>query len=332
MPSTKTNWLTGIGFLLVMIAVALLIFLSIKISFWHGLIAFVLLTILSIMLWVKAYNMETRRKEEQEEFLMSFQPDNVKKEFAQAYTSYDLLSRIAIDDVKRKIYMWAPKRKNGNIITEPYYRMPYTIYEYDFEDLYDVKMTEYGRNQLKFVEGSKTAEDNKVETMELLLQFSDTIYPFHLLRFYHRPHNALNTNSAEYDRYKREFEYWYSILQMIINDQPITEQEHRLVEIKNYDADENSPFDSNACKESEEFSRSENFKIYSEREKHPEFEIEEEYKLSFNEQDIGSDLQLNDNQSSEDHKIDSERRPQSYFEKIVEQNRKAMGNQSDSND
>ena len=86
--------------------------------------------------------LEQKQKEKQLAFLHTFQPDEFDFQKHKSFTSYDLLTKIALDEQRKKVYIWMPDPKKVGNVKKAYARMPYTINTYNYSDILAVNLKE----------------------------------------------------------------------------------------------------------------------------------------------------------------------------------------------
>lgn len=236
MPSRITNLFVGIGCMTPIFGLVLLGYFFYNRSFLLGIVSLVVCFFAAIILFGVIQQIEDRRKKEQLEFLQTFQPDQFDFNKHKSFTSYDLLSKIAIDDQQKKVYLWMPVPKKGGNVTKAYAKMPYIINTYNFSDILaiylkednyetasaqrDSHFTNFLLNKLneEDVATGKAASEpvDKINSMDLEIITDDNSKPRHLIRFYHAPYTPLKKDSLEYAAHFKERQDWFAKLKFII--------------------------------------------------------------------------------------------------------------------
>lgn len=102
MPSKLSNLMAGLGCLTPITGIVLLCYFLFQSSISLGVISIVLSFVLTIVFIALGIRIEEKRKVKQLDFLQTFQPDVDDFHKLKSFTSYDLLTKIAIDDQRRK--------------------------------------------------------------------------------------------------------------------------------------------------------------------------------------------------------------------------------------
>ena len=142
MSSKLSNLFFGLGCLTPIGGIVLLFYFLIQSSISLGVTSVILSFVVTILLFVVGSQMDEKHKAKQLAFLQTFQPDQEDFQKFKSYTSYNLLSKIAIDERQGKVYLWLPDSDQGEKITKAYAGMPYIIKEYDYSNLLAIKLTE----------------------------------------------------------------------------------------------------------------------------------------------------------------------------------------------
>src|SRR4051812_33333002 len=111
MQTKLSNFFLGLGCLSPIIGVTIFIYLFINQSLLSGFIYLGVLLVIMIILIVIASQMEDKRKAKQKHPLSTLQPKVENYHETQSYVSYDILSKITLDEENKRIYFWAPKNQ-----------------------------------------------------------------------------------------------------------------------------------------------------------------------------------------------------------------------------
>lgn len=331
MPSKLSNWFLGLGCLSPIIGIVLLFYFLFRSSIFLGVLLVILSLLVATILFVLMSQVEEKHKLKQLEFLQTFQPDQEGSTKFKSFTSYDLMSKIAIDTQREQIYFWVPDSPKGKNITKAYVGMPYTINSCNYSDILAVKLTE-DQHQTAFVQRNshftnyllnKLSEEekdmgkttyppvDKISSMSMEIIIDDEEKPKHLLHFYYAPYIRIQKDSLQYKAFSIECQNWFTILQNIIQKaEPINA-------VSNIEPTQIT-IESSICEETlQEVSSKEATQITM------DIQIEQ-YSFHLPEQSKGSaeeNLQISSEQPVEDQ---VEEEPLSYFEQLIEKNRKQM--------
>ena len=238
MPSSLSRAFFGFGCFTQIFGIILLGILFYNRSFALGTFAIVSSFVVMLLLVGSGVQLEQKQKGEQLEFLRSFQPDQFDKK-TKSYTSYDLLTKIAIDEQRQLVYIWTPDQKKAGVIKKAYAGMPYIIHTYSYSEIAAIILKEENHrtavvqrdthsahfllNKLKEEEDEKNKFTkppvDKVSSMELEVIVDDTTAKRHVIRFYHVPYLYIRKDSPEYKAYFRERQECFTKLQVIIEQQ-----------------------------------------------------------------------------------------------------------------
>ena len=245
MPSNLTRFFFGFGCFTPILGFVLLGYLFSNRSFAGGVVALVICLVVMIFLFGFGSQLEQKQKAKQLEFMDTFVPDEFDSQRNKSFTSYDLLTKIAIDELQKKVHFWMPDPELVGDVKKAYAKMPYIIHTYNFSELLAVNLKENYRrtdsvhrdthfthfvlNKLKEddMRKSSTAKPpvDKVSSMDLEVVVDDTTAPSHLIRFYHAPYIYIQKDSPEYIAYSRERQEWFAKLKVIIEQQNETSVE-----------------------------------------------------------------------------------------------------------
>ncbi|MCM3744006.1 hypothetical protein M3193_07595 [Sporosarcina luteola] len=245
MPSKITNLFTGIGCSTPIFGLILLGYFFYNRSFMLGIGALVLCFLAGVLVLVIVSQVEDKRKKTQTEFLQTFQPDQFNSNRHKSFTSDDLLSKIALDEQREKIYLWMPDLYKDVKVTKAYMNMPYIIKTYNYSDILAVNLKEdnyetasfqrdthfanFLVNKVKEEEAAAGSPANqpidKITSMDLEIIVDDNTNPRHLIRFYYAPYTPLRKDSLGYAAHVKERQEWFTRLKTIIEQQNAATQE-----------------------------------------------------------------------------------------------------------
>lgn len=238
MTSKTSDWLAGTGCLLGFSGIGLLIYFIINGNTKMGIILIVLFWVFALILLNKAHNRDELMKEKQKRYISTFRPNEIFKE-TQAFTSPDLLTRIAYDEELKRICIWAPQSQSGDPITKVFQNLPYEVYEYHFGDILAAEISEDGYpiaaafrdspSAIQLLEGifkeeydainesiHNRQEPMKISSMELKLIVNDLTKPIHRIPFY--VGGSLNKDTPKYRGLLSEMRQWHIIIKFALNE------------------------------------------------------------------------------------------------------------------
>lgn len=238
MPSKLSNLLAGLGCLTPITGIVLLCYFLFQSSISLGVISIVVSFVIAIIFIALGIRIEEKRKLKQLDFLQTFQPDVDDFHKLKSFTSYDLLTKIAIDDQHGKVYFWAADSDKGQNVTKAYVGMPYTIKSYNYSDILAVKFTEdhhqtaivqrdthFTHYLLNKVSEEKVESKNasgppidKISSMDLEIIVNNNVNPRYLIRFYHSPNMRIRKDSPEYQGHYSSLQQWFTRLETIIDE------------------------------------------------------------------------------------------------------------------
>lgn len=329
MPSKITNLLSGIGCSTPIFGFVLLGYFFYNRSFMLGIGALVVFFLAGILLLGIVQQVEDKRKKTQLEFIQTFQPDQFDSNRHKSYTSYDLLSKIALDEKREKIYLWMPDLKKGVKVTKAYINMPYIIKTYNYSDVLavnlkednyetasvkrDTHFTNFLLNKVKEEEaatGSPVSQPvDKITSMDLEIIVDDNTNPKHLIRFYYAPYTPLRKDTLGYAAHVKERQEWFTRLKTIIEQPNVVAQE---VERPNKTIE--SPI---FVGTSEPVATQEKTRITM------EVDMDRYSLLSHVHSEDNAEDNLEINKADPQHEQDIEK-PTSYFEQLLEKNRRQL--------
>lgn len=179
---------------------------------------------------------EGRQKEKQKEILLSLNKDLADFNKMPSFTSTDLLTRVAIDRDKQRLYIWFAEDKEGKVLRKPYVNMPYRMLNFAFKDLAAIAVVEngfilssYGTLDDIPVGTMGTITDNpnkmpvdKVNLLTLILKMDHAKHSSFQINFYNKPYIPLAKNSPEYAALLREARKCYDRLKVVMGQPKLT--------------------------------------------------------------------------------------------------------------
>ncbi len=333
MSSKKSNSVVGLGCFIPILGITLLVYFFFQHSFILGLFIGVTSIIVSLFIFGIVSQMEEKRKQQQLEFLQTFQPKQVDSKKLKSYTSYDLLTKIAVDPKQKKVYVWIPNVAQGKTIKKVFAGMSYVIKTYDFSDLLAVQYTEEGHpmasaqrdtNYTNFLLNKVREEDSetnrsarppidKVDSVAIDVIVNDTTESRHRIHFYHEPYRHIRKDSPKYKAFYNEAYKLFSLLEKVVHE---TEQNLEVsMETASPTINEEVVVEPSPVKKTH---------ITVELDtKQPEWQLSKEYP-SLVENKTES---ITKEKSKEEQTVE---KPTSYFEQLVEKNRRQLrGDYSD---
>ena len=330
MPSKLSNLFLGLGCLSPIVGIGLLLYFLFQSSIFLGFLSVIISLLAMTILFVLTSQIEEKRKIKQAEFLQTFQPNQYNAHKFKAFTSYDLLAKIAIDEQRRKVYFWFPDSAKGENSTQAYVGMPYIIKAYSYSDILAIKLLEDNHqtatvqkdthsllNRLSEgeIESSKASLPpiDKISSMDLEIIVNDNVKPRHLIRFYHMPHARIRKDSPQYQAYLRECQQWFTILEAIIHE---SEQNVAVQEIEYpMETTEQEP---SIIEESLQ-------EAPSKETTHITIDVDtERYSLRLHEESKNAEADHSQQVTDEDVADPPVKKPLSYFEQLIEKNRRQM--------
>ncbi len=181
--------------------------------------------------------MEVNRKAKQKHQLSTLLPEAGNYHETQSYVSYDLLSKIVVDDINKRIYFWVPENNEVQTIKDVSIGMSYQMFDYPYSALLAIQIIEDSSsistvsrqsqsarillNELEPINDDppkKTSNSERIQSMELKLIMKDLVRPIQIVRFYTDSNSSLNKNTPEYRRAQNDIEQWFTILHFIIKE------------------------------------------------------------------------------------------------------------------
>lgn len=199
-----------------------------------GIVLSIIVFFIGIMVLGHSQIVEGRQKEKQKEVLLSLNKDLADFDKMPSLTSTDLLSRVAVDYDKQRLYIWFAEDKEGEVLQKPYLGMPYRLLNFAIKDLDGVAIVEdgfihssYGTvdDIAKGTMGAISTDPNKkpvdkVTSLALLLKMNHAKHSFFQVNFYNQPYLPLAKSSPEFETFQREARKWFAKLEMLMGDQP----------------------------------------------------------------------------------------------------------------
>lgn len=199
-----------------------------------GIVLSIIAFFIGIMVLGHSQIVEGRQKEKQKEILLSLNKDLADFDKMPSLTSTDLLTRVAVDYDKQRLYIWFAEDKKGEVLQKPYLGMPYRLLNFATKDLDAVAIVEDGYilsshgnvdDIPKGAMGAISTDPNKkpvdkVTSLALLLKLDHAKHSLFNINFYNQPYLPLAKNSPEYEAFQREARKWYGRLEMAMGGRP----------------------------------------------------------------------------------------------------------------
>lgn len=236
--STKlSNFFVALGCLSMLVGGAFFIYFlinkSIGTAFLYASISFILMIILAVI----GSQIDEKRKRKHKEYLLTLQPTEKQFQETQTFVSFDLLSKIAMDEQNERIYLWAPEKRSVQSLKDISYRMPYQLFSYAYAEILAVEVVESGasirmnsrRSQSSkfFLDGlqpitedflKEQTDEQPAYSIMLKLILKDRVKPIHLIQFYADSAKSPNKNSEIYQKVLKDLEHWFTVLHFIMKD------------------------------------------------------------------------------------------------------------------
>lgn len=200
-----------------------------------GIVLSIIMFFIGIMILGQSQIVEGRQKEKQKEVLLSLNKDLADFDKMPSLTSTDLLTRVAVDHDKQRLYIWFAEDNEGKVLQKPHLGMPYRLLNFATKDLDAIAIVEdgfilssYGTvddNPKRTTMGAISTDLNKkpvdkVTSLALLLKLNHAKHSLFRINFYNKPYNPLVKDSPEYVAFQKESRKWYDKLEMVMEDQP----------------------------------------------------------------------------------------------------------------
>ena len=244
MPSTQSNWYVRFGCLAPIIGIAALVYFLRRDALLPGFIFFAAFFGFAVLFLALSSRAEEKVKAKQLEYLETFKPAQSSYEESHAFISFDLLSKIAVDEKNNRLHFWEPALlADGKRVNKAYFKMPYILSEYSYGQLLAIEIYENGvRKQAVIKDAEGTADrieaigqsvepvvDKKVSmvkksihrriaTVEMKIIMDDETKPVHVIRFYSSLDKRIKRDSSEYIAVKRKLDHWISLLSFVMDN------------------------------------------------------------------------------------------------------------------
>lgn len=241
MPSTQSNWYVRFGCMAPIIAIASLFYFLKQNAILPGFLFFALFFGFAVLFLFLSTKAEEKAKDKQKGLINALAPQSGYTE-SHAFISYDLLSKIAVDDKKKRIHFWDAGKLDGKQVKQAYLHMPYVHADYAYDQLLAAEVFINGVREETVVSDNpgtlerieKTGQsveqiiDNKlpfyrklmnrkIASVEMKLLIDDTDNPYRIIRFYSNLDKRVKRNSADFTGVLGEVEKWISLLTFIMN-------------------------------------------------------------------------------------------------------------------
>ncbi|MEZ7172162.1 hypothetical protein [Sporosarcina sp. OR05] len=173
--------------------------------------------VIAMRLFAQAQRIEDKQVEVLRKKLQSLQLNGMDSSRLRTFVAADALTKVSLDRDKQRIYLWRALSHEGELLEKPQKNMSYETFSYKTELLESVSVLADDHvlstsNQTELTGDEQTSESGKVERITLLLQVTDEKYPFHPIRFYHKPNLGLVKGSADYKKVIEEVMEWFESL------------------------------------------------------------------------------------------------------------------------
>lgn len=177
----------------------------------------VIACVIAMKLFAQAQRIEDKQVEVLRKKLQSLQLNGMDSSRLRTFIAADALTKVSLDRDKQRIYLWRALSHEGELLEKPQKNMSYETFIYKTELLESVSVLADDHvlstsNQTELTGDEQTSESGKVERITLLLQATDEKYPFHPIRFYHKPNLGLVKGSADYKKVIEEVMEWFESL------------------------------------------------------------------------------------------------------------------------
>lgn len=321
MPTKLSNFLIGIGCFSLVIGIGFFFYFLINKSILTAFLYVISSLFILIIFASFSAAAENKRKEQQKNLISTFQPNDKDFQETQSFISFDLLSKVTMDEKHKRIYLWTPENKDIQMLKNVYYGMPYQLFTYEYSDILAIELLEdntlistisrRSKSAFFLLDGLQTIQAKapgepsikKVHAIELKIIVNDRVKPIHIIRFYSDPTTSLQKGSAEYQKVQNDIEHWVTVLNLIIKEADQEEGVHH--------NDKNGLNKSNTP--SSEITKLKELHV----EKHEKKRIAKIQLLSVLNQIIS--IKLNDEEP-----MQSIRNTDSYFDQLLEKNREQL--------
>lgn len=246
--SDLQNDKNGFGCMTSILAVFASIVFFIKGYTWLGWLVLAPTLLFNLASFLKYSKAIKRNKEELMKQLESLKPRTGSLKAAQFFISSDLLTKIALNEQEKRIYLWGPQESDTS---KPSPGMAYAAFEYEYADILAAEMSEDGvslgtrssRSRMAqsvldgflskidgtFIGGSVPPEKPKknVTSLDLTIIVNDSSRPIHTINFFKFTGEGgqapLKKGSPAYHELLNKLRHWYMLLSFVMDE---TEPDH----------------------------------------------------------------------------------------------------------
>ena len=239
MTTTLTNRLARICFYGPVVAA--MYFFVFAISNGRGLMGFFLVCGslgAALMIFMQIIEIERRELKKQRKVLASYKMSEIDVDNLPTIISSDALTRVVVDEKKGRLYVWLAIDDTGTPLKKARQDMHYRFFNYAFKDLQAVAVVidgsvylsrEYRLNAVlsNFIDedtGSVNSAitnaipNDKVRKMTLLIQTNHEQYPIYPIRLYSDPYAYVEKESADYVKTLESVQLWFDRLDSVISE------------------------------------------------------------------------------------------------------------------
>lgn len=211
-PTNLTRVLTGLGCLIPLFSIGFFVFSILNGFGFLGALLSIIVFLIGVIILGQSQIVENRQKEKQKEMLLSLNKDLADFDKIPSLTATDLLTRVAIDHNKQRLYIWFAEDNEGKVLQKPNVGMPYRLLNFAFKDLDALALLEDGfiLSSEGTVEVSAISANpnkkpvDKVTSLALLLKMDHAKHSLFQINFYNKPYIPLTKGSSEYEALLQE--------------------------------------------------------------------------------------------------------------------------------
>lgn len=190
---------------------------SIGVASLYGFLFFIGMLVFAIF----AGTMESKKKTQQQNFLLALKPDSDHFHDSLSYIADDLRTKITIDNKNDQFFIWLPEDPNVKTINDVKSGMAYKVYTYSHTDILAIQhiedavcLTKRARKSSSakfwltetpaFTDVSTTQPTKKsgVNTISLVILVRDKAHPIHRIHFYTNPSKSLQKIQMNIHKFK----------------------------------------------------------------------------------------------------------------------------------
>lgn len=221
--------------------VAAMYFFMYAISNGRGLLGFLLVCGslgVALMIFMKVIEIERRELKKQRKVLASYKMSVIDVDDLPTIISSDALTRVVVDEKKSRFYVWLAIDDTGVPLRKARQDMRYRFFNYAFKDLQAVAVvidgsvylsSEYHLNAVlsNFIHEDTEPVNrvitnaipyDKVRKMTLLIQTNHEQYPIYPVRLYSDPYAYVEKASSDYVKTLESVQMWFDRLDSFITE------------------------------------------------------------------------------------------------------------------